>query len=180
MELIGYKAFEGVKIIRQKSFVDDRGSFLKAYQKKDFLPNYHIEQINFVQSAEKHTLRGLHFQFGEYAESKLFRVVKGEMIALFVDLRKASDTFLQGDTFHLKDRNEAILLPRGFATGYLTLEDNCEVLYLSDNIYVPGTEGGVRWDDPKINLSLPVTKPVISDKDISWDHLSDGFPGIFN
>lgn len=180
MELTDYKNFEGVKIIRQKSFEDERGSFLKAYQKKDFLPDYQIEQINFVQSVEKHTLRGLHFQFGQHAESKLFRVVKGGIIAMFVDLRKGSDTFLKGDTFHLKDRNEAILLARGFATGYLTLEDHCEVLYLSDNIYVPGTEGGVRWDDPKINLSLPVTKPVISNKDVSWEGLSDEFPGIFN
>lgn len=180
MELIDYKDFEGVKIISQKSFVDERGSFLKAFQKKDFLPEYHVEQINYVQSVEKHTLRGLHFQFGEYAESKLFRAVKGEIIALFADLRKGSDSFLKGDTYHLKERNEAILLPRGFATGYLTLKDDCEVLYLSDNIYEPGTEGGVRWNDPKINLSLPVTNPVISDKDINWENLSDEFPGIFN
>ncbi len=179
MELIDYKDFEGVKMVQQKSFVDERGSFLKAFQKKDFLPDYHIEQINFVESVEKHTLRGLHFQFGDHAESKLFRAVKGEIIALFVDLRKASDTFLKGDTFHLKDRNHAILLPRGFATGYLTLESNCEVLYLSDNIYVPGAEGGVRWNDPIISLELPVTNPVISDKDIKWDNLSREFPGIF-
>lgn len=180
MELIDHKEFEGVKIVRQKSFVDERGSFLKAYQKKDFLPDYHIEQINFVRSVEKHTLRGLHFQFGEHAESKLFRAVKGSIISIFADLRKGSNSFLKGGSVHLKDSNEAILLPRGFATGYLTLEDNCEVLYLSDNIYVPGAEGGVKWNDPKINLSLPVTKPVISDKDIKWDNLSDGFPGIFN
>ena len=178
IEVNNFETFSGVKLLNQNVPEDQRGSFTKIFQKRGLLPEYSIEQVNYVKTAQKNTIRGLHYQMKEYAESKIFRVVKGSIYCLFVDLRANHRTFATGGKCFLDKSSQAILLPRGFATGYLTMEDHCEVLYLSDNIYNAEFEGGIRWDDPKLEFDLPNASHLLSEKDRNWANLPNNFAGI--
>lgn len=151
---------------------DDRGFFARTFCEKEF--GEHGLETRFVQqnasaSAQKGTLRGLHFQRGEDAEVKLMRCVRGAILDLVVDLRPESATYKKWGAFELTASNHRILYtPRGFAHGYMTLEDMTEVSYLVSAFYVPGAEGGVRWNDPGIGIDLPFPPTVVSEKDSSW------------
>ena len=160
-----------IKIIRPVKHGDHRGFFSETYNKKSLLE--HGININFVQdnhalSQTKHTLRGLHFQNGEYAQDKLVRVVKGKIFDVAVDLRQNSPTFGQHVSAIISaDEWNQILVPKGFAHGLLTLEDNTEVLYKTSNYYSPKHDKGIRWNDPTINIDWRINKKdiVISGKD---------------
>lgn len=163
-ELLG-----GVVLVESPCFRDNRGGFVKLFNKQiDFLGTYNIEQINFVQNKEANVLRGLHYQRGAAAESKFFRVMTGKIRLGFVDMREDSPSYLQGATFDLESSEFGLLIPRGFATGYLTLQEDTDVLYYSDNTYQPTLEAGLRWDDPKVNLAWNTENPTVSDKDKAW------------
>ena len=153
-----------------RCFVDSRGSFLKVFdaalpQLRGFCP----QQVNHVRTADKHTLRGLHYQIGDFAEAKFFRVLSGAIQLAWVDLRKVDEEFRPLCGTAVLDKPETgILVPRGFATGYLTLEPNSEVLYLSDNAYTPEYECGLHWNDPRLGLNWLSRTPTVSDKDAAW------------
>ena len=134
----------------------------------DFLQHYTVRQINYVVSVEKHTLRGLHYQQGEAAESKIFRVVKGSAQIAFADVRPDSPTYKTATTLVLDSPKQAIAIPRGFATGYCTLTDNTTMLYSSDNDYDISTEAGLLWNDPKLKIDWLVENPILSEKDKAW------------
>ena len=158
-----------VQIIRSNSFDDDRGGFIKLFNKDSTLfNNYKTEQINFVQNKKKGILRGLHYQIGEFSESKFFRVLKGSIQLAFADLRINSQTKDKSGTYILDTPDIAVLIPKGFATGYLTLKDNTEVLYCSDNIYHPLSEKGIRWNDPSFDFQWLDSNPELSQKDKTW------------
>jgi len=162
---------KGVFEIQLESVCDNRGNFSRVYDNKIFMDN--DLNINWVQenrsySIHKNTIRGLHFQFNPFSETKLIRVVSGEIYDVFLDLRKNSDTFGQWNSIILSSNNyKMVYIPRGFAHGYCTLTDNCEVLYKVDNYYEPHKECGIKWNDPdlKINFPLTVDKPIVSYKD---------------
>lgn len=159
-----------IKEVDLPYFKDDRGVFQKLFNMEHpALKDFRIKQINQVQTNEKGVLRGLHYQAGEFAESKLFKATKGriQLAAFCVD--KASKTFLKSHSFELTATDPSILIPRGFATGYLVLEENTEVLYCSDNVYEPKAEKGVAWNDPHIMIDWLVNHPILSEKDTSWD-----------
>lgn len=171
--------FEGVLTVTFNEFSDLRGTFLKVFQKLDNLSEFDVQQVNMVTTEAVHTLRGLHYQGGEHAESKLFRVVSGAAQLGFVDVRPTSATFLQFGSITVDEPRTGVLVPRGFATGYLTLAARTTVLYLSDRPYVADAERGLRWDDPAIGMSWRSRTPIVSVKDVGWpdwssrEHLPD-------
>lgn len=158
-----------VQVIKSPAFVDDRGGFVKLFNQQDtLLQHYSIQQVNFVQNKQASILRGLHYQSGDWAESKFFRVIKGRIQLAFVDLRQAPFNPTKVGTFVLDKPEVGVLVPRGFATGYLTLEEDSDVLYYSDNVYHPSSERGLRWDDPLFNIPWLNRTPNLSKKDKAW------------
>jgi len=159
----------GVWEIQLQPRGDQRGFFMRAYDRALFEQHgIHREwlQENHALSTQAGTLRGLHFQFPPHAETKLVRVVSGEIFDLFVDLRTDSPTFGQWGAIHLSgERKNMAYIPRGMAHGYCTLTEHAEVLYKVDSAYAPDHEGGINWDDPDIGIDWPVETPLISEKD---------------
>jgi len=160
---------EDIYVIKSPAFFDQRGGFIKLFnQQAPILEKYEIKQVNFVQNKKKDIIRGLHYQTGNFAESKFFRVLSGRIQLAFVDLRQAPFDYQKAGTFILDSPDVGVLIPRGFATGYLTLEENTNVLYYSDNVYEPSSEQGLRWDDPLFKLQWLTFKPDLSQKDKAW------------
>lgn len=160
-------------IIDLKKIEDDRGFFARAYCQNEFAEQN--IQLNWVQanqafSKQRGTLRGLHFQKAPYAEAKLMRCIRGAMFDVIVDLRPDSPSYLQWLGVELTAENRrALLVPEGFAHGYLTLQDDTEAFYPTSQFYTPGAEGGVRWDDPAFGIEWPFTDNlIITEKDQSW------------
>ncbi len=124
-------------------------------------------QDNQAFSAKAGTVRGLHFQQAPHAQAKLVRVLKGAIFDVAVDIRQGSATYGQwvGATLTAQG-GEQILVPRGFAHGYCTLTDDCELFYKVDGQYAPETEGGIIWNDPDLAIDWGLTgEPTLSDKD---------------
>ena len=158
-----------VQVIQSPAFVDHRGSFVKFFNQEDaLLKHYHIQQVNFVPNNHANILRGMHYQTGEWAESKFFRVVRGIMQLGFVNIRTGKAAPELGATIVLDQPDIGVLVPRGYATGYLTLTDDTEVLCFCDNVYNISAEKGVRWNDPAFALDWQTDNPTTSDKDASW------------
>jgi dTDP-4-dehydrorhamnose 3,5-epimerase len=164
----------GVLLLEMPAFSDERGSFIKlADSRLSEIRPYEQRQLNYVVNKKKFTCRGLHYQSGEFAESKIFRVLQGsiQLVLLNVD---GTSQFYTSTYSQLIDRPElAVWVPRGFATGYCTLGDSTTVLYSSDNDYRPEAEMGLRWNDPCIKkVSLPPYEALaISEKDRAWPDL---------
>lgn len=168
---------KGTYEIRLKPIGDERGFFMRTYDKKIF-EEMGIDrewlQENHALSREKYTLRGLHFQMPPYAETKLLRCTKGAVLDVFVDLREDSETFGQWDSIRLSEEEKnMVLVPRGFAHGYLTLDDDCEVSYKVDNVYHPASERAINWNDSDLNIDWGIDDPVLSDKDKNAASLED-------
>jgi dTDP-4-dehydrorhamnose 3,5-epimerase len=127
--------------------------------------------IEFVQdnhslSVQAGTLRGLHYQLEPKAQTKLVRCIKGAIYDVVVDIRKGSPTFGKWISVILTEHNKRMLLvPKGFAHGFVTLVPNTEVLYKVDEYYSPEHDRAIRWNDPKLNIDWPVREPILSDKD---------------
>jgi len=156
-------------LIKPQVFQDERGFFMETYSQKTF-KEAGIE-ANFVQdnhslSVTKGVLRGLHFQNPGDTQAKLVRVVKGAVYDVIVDLRKDSPTFGKWEGFELSDKNFYMLfMPRGFAHGFVTLENYTEFQYKCDNFYAPQNEGGIIWNDPTLKIYWPIKNPILSEKD---------------
>lgn len=169
-------SIEGVTIIDVKSYGDERGYFMETYKKSDFAVGG--IDVDFVQdnqsSSTKGVLRGLHFQVN-HPQSKLVRVVSGEVFDVAVDLRKDSSTYGRWEGVILSAENKRqFFIPRGFAHGFLVLSDTAEFCYKCDDIYHPNDEGGLMWNDPAIGIKWPAlqgdsefdaSKIILSEKD---------------
>ena len=162
---------EGVYIVEPKVFGDARGFFMESWSKRDFEEAgffYDFVQDNHSLSTVKGTLRGIHFQRGEYAQAKLGRCVRGAVLDVAVDLRAESPTFGQWTAVELSAENHRqLLIPRRFGHGFVTLTDEVEFLYKADNFYAPAHEGGILWNDPELGIRWGVDAPVLSPKDQS-------------
>ncbi len=161
----------GLFLIEPNVFGDNRGYFFESYNKKIYerlgLSNYHFVQDNESKSG-KNILRGLHFQKPPYTQAKLVRVVIGAVIDVVVDLRKNSSTYGEHFKAEINDHNKHMLLvPHGFAHGFLTLEDNTIFQYKCDNFYNISSEGSILWSDPVLNIDWGIKDPVVSEKDKS-------------
>lgn len=158
---------------------DDRGFFARVFCTNEFgkqgLDN-NIVQINNSLSAQKGTLRGLHYQLAPHAESKLVRCIKGALYDVILDLREDSETFGQWFGEELTAENRRMMLvPKGFAHGFLTLTDDVEVFYCATEFYAQKAERGIRWNDPKFNIDWPIQPQVISEKDANWPDFNPDF-----
>ncbi|MDQ0974613.1 dTDP-4-dehydrorhamnose 3,5-epimerase [Neobacillus niacini] len=161
---------QGVKIIEPKVFGDHRGWFMETYSGAMF-EEAGID-IKFVQdnqsfSATKGTLRGLHYQLNPKAQTKLVRCTKGAIFDVAVDIRKGSPTFSKWFGIELSaDNKKQLLVPKGFAHGFITLTDDVEVQYKVDELYAPECDRGILWSDPQIGVEWPIDiSPVLSAKD---------------
>ena len=166
---IRYRKFTGVFEITLEPHEDERGFFMRIYDKLIF-QKHNIDRIwvqeNHSKSIKKGIIRGLHFQFPPYTETKLVRCIRGAIFDVFVDLRKGSPTFGEWDYIILsEENNKMIYIPRGFAHGFCTLTEISEVLYKVDNYYTPHAEGGIVWNDETLKIDWPVENPILSDKD---------------
>jgi dTDP-4-dehydrorhamnose 3,5-epimerase len=154
---------------------DERGSFSKLFGKSPLGRiqfNGPISQVNYVKNKVAGTLRGLHYQIDEYSESKVIHCIKGSVWDVAVDVRPESPTYKQwtGNTLSASNMN-FMRIPRGFAHGYITLEDETELIYFSDNELSMEHEKGVIWDDVSIGIKWPIEPVLISGKDQSWPTL---------
>ncbi|MDH5675419.1 MAG: dTDP-4-dehydrorhamnose 3,5-epimerase [Myxococcales bacterium] len=148
---------------------DDRGFFARVFCEREFGElglTTHFVQVNNSTSAEKGTLRGMHYQLAPHAETKLVRCIKGSLYDVIIDLRPDSETFCKSFGAELSAENRTMMyVPRGFAHGFLTLTDDTEAFYLVDAFYAPQSERIVRFDDPKFAIEWPAPPVVLSDKD---------------
>lgn len=162
-------------IVEFKLFKDDRGFFARTFCKEEFAKiNFDKEFVQFNHSYNrlKGTIRGMHYQTPPFGETKLIRCVKGSVYDVVVDFRKKSPTYLKSIAIELSELNMAcILIPEGFAHGFQTLEDDTSLIYHHTNFYTPKSEGGIRYDDPKLNIHWPLKPMNISPKDLSYSLL---------
>ena len=162
-------ALPGVRILEPQVFGDARGWFMESWSKKkmedagifvDFV------QDNHSFSAQKGTLRGLHYQLNPMAQAKLLRVSRGAIFDVAVDIRRGSPTYAKWIGVELTAENyRQLFIPRGFAHGFITLTDDVEVQYKADNLYAPDCDGNICWNDPEIGVQWPLAPTVLSDKD---------------
>ena len=167
---------KGVYVIEPTVFGDNRGYFMETYNGQDFKDaGLHYTFVQDNQSASvKGVLRGLHFQ-KTYPQAKLVRVLTGEVFDVAVDLRKDSATYGQwvGEVLNGENKRQ-LMIPRGFAHGFLVLSDYAEFAYKCDDFYHPEDEGGIIWNDPDINIQWPLTEGLkLSEKDLQLPNLID-------
>ena len=172
-------AIPDVKIVTPKKHGDARGFFSEVYKLSDWRAaglDLAFVQDNHSFSAPAGTLRGLHFQTRPAAQDKLVRVVRGAILDVVVDIRRSSPTFGRHVAVELSAANwRQLLVPIGFAHGFVTLEPDTEVLYKVTALYSPPHDRGLAWDDPDLGIDwpLPPGGPLLSDRDTRWPRLRD-------
>ncbi|MCC8019587.1 MAG: dTDP-4-dehydrorhamnose 3,5-epimerase [Rikenellaceae bacterium] len=169
---------DGVVILEPKIFGDERGYFFESFSERNF--NEHICATRFVQDNESRStygvLRGLHYQLPPYAQSKLVKVVYGEVLDIAVDIRKGSPTFGRHVSVILTGENHRqFYIPRGFAHGFAVLSDTAIFQYKCDNYYAPDYEGAIIWNDPDLGIDWKLTKDdiILSPKDEKHPRLTE-------
>jgi dTDP-4-dehydrorhamnose 3,5-epimerase len=167
----------GAFVIDLERREDDRGFFARAFCQHEFAAHGIkplIAQANIGFNRRKGTVRGMHFQYPPAAETKLVRCSRGAILDIIVDLRPESPTYLQHFSVELTAENHrGILVPERFGHGYQALEDDTETTYHLSEFYAPGSEGGLRYDDPALQLTWPLPVTAISEKDLRWKPLSE-------
>ncbi len=161
---------EGVVILQPRIFGDERGYFFESFSQREF--ETEVCRTVFVQDNESKScygvVRGLHFQKPPCAQSKLVRVVKGQVLDVAVDIRKGSPTFGKHVSVELSEENKRqFFIPRGFAHGFAVLSDEAVFQYKCDNFYAPESEGSLAWDDPDLGIDwkVPAQRVILSEKD---------------
>lgn len=169
---------DGVVILEPNVFGDHRGWFMETYNKSNLAEagiNIEFVQDNQSFSATKGTLRGLHYQLNPKAQTKLVRCTKGSIYDVAVDIRKGSPTF--GDWFGIEltaENKKQLLIPEGFAHGFMTITEDVEVQYKVDELYAPDCDRGIIWNDPEIGIEWPMdVMPILSSKDEKAPLLKD-------
>jgi dTDP-4-dehydrorhamnose 3,5-epimerase len=162
---------QDVKIIEPAIFGDSRGFFTETYSDRDFKEagiNFNFIQDNQSLSSQAGVLRGLHFQRGKAAQTKLIRVVTGAVLDLIVDVRKGSPTYKQWEGYIISASNHRqLLVPKGYAHGFVTLTDNVNFLYKCDNYYDAEADGGFSFKTPELGIQWPIDfdQAITSEKD---------------
>lgn len=170
---------EGVLIIEPQVFGDERGFFFESFNAERFLAQTGVE-VTFVQDNESRSkrgvLRGLHFQRAPHAQAKLVRVVRGRVLDVAVDIRPESPTFGKYVATELSgDNHRQMFIPKGFAHGYVVLENDTVFQYKCDEFYRPESEDGIAWNDPQIGIDwgVPESELILSEKDKNRPLLSE-------
>jgi dTDP-4-dehydrorhamnose 3,5-epimerase len=166
----------GAFLISLEHRQDDRGFFARSFCKREFDDhglNPKVVQCNLSYNLKKGTLRGMHYQVPPHGEAKLVRCIAGSIFDVMIDLRPESPTYRKWEGVNLSSRNRrAVYVPERFAHGYLTLEDDTEVLYQVSEFYTPDCERGIRWNDPAFRIVWPIVPTVVSPKDGSHPDFS--------
>lgn len=168
----------GLLVFDPTIFADSRGYFFESYNEKTFQQQgVNIRFIQDNQSSSSYgVIRGLHYQLNPYAQTKLIRVLQGKIVDVAVDIRKGSPTYGKHFAIELSAENKKqLLIPKGFAHGFSVLSATAEVLYKCDEFYHKKSEGGIRFDDPALNINwqIPVDKAIVSDKDLVLPYLAE-------
>lgn len=163
--------FEGLLILTPRIFGDERGYFFESYNAQTFKQNgLDFDWVQDNQSRSTYgVIRGLHFQKPPYAQTKLIRVLQGEILDVVVDLRHDSTTFGQTYSIVLSSENQLqLLIPKGFAHGFVVLSERADVMYKCDELYNKESESGILFNDPKLNIDWKVdaSKMIVSSKDL--------------
>lgn len=173
---------QGAYVIEVEKLEDERGFFARSWCVREFATkglDPHLVQCNVSFNKRKGTLRGLHYQIPPHAEVKLVRCTKGSLFDVIVDLRKDSPTFLKWVGVELTASNHRMLyIPKLFAHGFQTLEDDTEIFYQMSEFYEPAASKGLRWNDPRLDISWPDIGGVMSQKDQAYPDLEAGFVGL--
>ena len=160
---------KGVFLIEPQRHEDERGFFARSWSRREFEArglDSRIAESNISFNKKKGTLRGMHYQAAPYGQAKLVRCTAGAVYDCVIDLRPDSQTFTQWVAVELTARNRLMIhVPDGFAHGFQTLEDGTEVFYEMSQGYVPGSSGGVRWNDPVFGIGWPLEVTVINERD---------------
>jgi dTDP-4-dehydrorhamnose 3,5-epimerase len=163
---------EGLLIVRPEKFPDNRGFFARLWDEEAFAAAGHPfrpTQISVSHNAHAGTLRGLHWQREPHGETKLVRASCGRIYDVAVDLRRGSPTFCCWFSVELDaDFHAALLIPAGFAHGFVTLTHDAEVIYCIHEPFVPDAAAGARYDDPAFGIVWPVLPTILSDRDRTW------------
>lgn len=159
-------------IVKPDPYIDNRGRMIRTFCRNEFMDygiDFNVAQCNASINRHAGTLRGLHFQLDPVAKSKLVRCVRGSVYDVIVDMRMESATYLQHFGIELTAENlKMIVIPKNFAHGFLTLEDDTELHYMVNNFYTPEYGRGIRYNDPMLGIDWPIPVNVISDQDKNW------------
>jgi len=172
----------GLKVLQRMPRVDDRGFFERLYCADEFMAiglKKPIMQINHTLTKFSGSIRGLHFQYPPHAEDKVVSCLSGKIFDVAVDIRRDSPTFLQWHGEILSAENQkSLLIPEGFAHGFQTLTENCELLYLHTAEYSADAEGALHHADPRVNISWPVSVTDLSARDQGHPFIDESFLGV--
>lgn len=175
-------SLDGLRVIETASHIDTRGQFTRLYCENEFrnlIGSRKIVQINHSLTSVVGAVRGMHFQTPPFSEMKLVRCLKGRVWDVAVDLRKDSPSFLHWHAEELSSINsKMIVIPEGFAHGFQVLEPNSELLYLHTSYYTPAAEGGLKFDDPLLNIAWPLEPVDLSLRDQNHARIDSNFKGI--
>ena len=163
-------------------FGDSRGWFARTYCKNEFAAIGHTKewvQLNHSFTNVKGSIRGMHYQLPPFKEIKMVRCIVGVVFDVIIDLREGSPTFLQWFGTELSAANKKMLyIPEGFAHGFQTLAEDCELIYHHSEFYTQSYEAGIRYDDALININWPLAVTEMSDRDKSFSFITPDFKGI--
>lgn len=172
----------GLFVVQRKLIEDSRGFFCRFYCAEEFQTvglEKPIAQINQTLTLKKGAVRGLHFQYPPHAEGKIVSCLRGEVYDVAVDIRKGSPTFLHWHGEILSAANQrSLLIPEGFAHGFQTLTEDCELLYLHSESFQPQAEGALHVADPRIGIVWPMALTELSERDRIHPFIDSGFMGI--
>jgi dTDP-4-dehydrorhamnose 3,5-epimerase len=189
LEIIPNKRFEfhptplaGLWVVQRKPVEDRRGFFCRFFCAEELQTvglHKPIVQINQTYTAKKGSVRGLHFQYPPYSESKIVSCIRGEIFDVAVDIRRGSPSFLHWHGEILSAANHrSLLIPEGFAHGFQTLTESCELLYLHSEAFHPQAEGALHFADPKIGIIWPIAMTELSERDRRHPFIDLDFKGI--
>ena len=166
------QSIAGVFVVEAAPHIDERGAFARTFCTQEFEAagiSFTTAQINLSTNPKRHTLRGLHYQDPPYAEAKFVRAVRGRAFDVVVDLRRDSPTHRRWLGIELdSSKMNAVFVPEGCAHGFLTLEDDTDILYQMGRLFVDGHAKGVRWNDPAFAITWPAPPALISPRDAAY------------
>jgi dTDP-4-dehydrorhamnose 3,5-epimerase len=164
-----------IKLIKLKKHTDKRGLFRRIFCKRIFkkINSFiDVKQINLSTNPKKGTLRGLHYQKGNFSEKKIIFCTKGKLFFVALNIDPKSKNYLKYESFTLNEKDDfALFVDNKYATGFLTLSKNTELLYLMSNFFNPESARGIKYNDPKIKIKWPMKPLIISSKDKKINHL---------